>query len=147
MQPELSFPECLAINYLKGIHQANSMVRVVRRDASIRWVTDDDGKSFLVFDGVYRLGFVGKGFREDSKLPDIGWWFKGVCQVDAGAFVAAEAVAGLVKFEADFHVGDGVGGHHQLVAVQAREEVFRDVVVPGGALLLFGEALLFPFSC
>lgn len=47
--------------------------------------------------------------------------FEGVGEVDAGALLGAEAVAGLGELEADFHVGDGVGGHHQLEGVEARE--------------------------
>ncbi len=58
--------------------------------------------------------------------------FEGVGEVDAGAFLGAEAVAGLGELEADFHVRDGVGRHHQLVAVEAREQVLRHVVVPRG---------------
>ena len=37
-----------------------------------------------------------------------------------------------------------VGGHHQLEGVEAREQVLRHVVVPLGALLGLGEALLLP---
>ena len=86
---------------------------------------------------------MGEGVEADERelfLPR----FEGVGEEDAGAFVGAKAVAGLGELEADFHVGDGVGGHHQLEGVEARKEVLGHVVVPRGALLGVGEALLPP---
>jgi len=72
---------------------------------------------------------VGEGVEADEReLLDLR--FEGVGEVDAGAFLGAKAVAGLGEREADFHVGDGVGGHHQLEGVEAREEVLRHVLVP-----------------
>ncbi len=70
--------------------------------------------------------------------------FERVGEVNAGAFFGAKAVAGLSELEADLHVGDGVGGHHQLEGVEAQEEVLRHVGVPRSALLGVGEALLLP---
>jgi hypothetical protein len=54
---------------------------------------------------------------------------------------------GLVQLEAKLHVGDGIGRHHQLKGVQARKQVPRHVVVPRGASLSVGKALLLPFRC
>ena len=43
--------------------------------------------------------------------------FESVGEVDTGAFLCVKAIAGLVELEADFHMGDSVGGHHEFVAV------------------------------
>ena len=124
----------------------NERVLVEHPVVGIRRVADHDGEALVAFDFVHGGGFVGEGVEADERElfhPR----FEGVGEIDSGAFLGAKAVAGLCELEADFHVGDGVGGHHQLEGVEAREEVLRHVVVPRGALLGVGEALLLPLGC
>jgi hypothetical protein len=71
--------------------------------------------------------------------------FEGVSEINAGALLGTELIPGLVQLETEFHVGDGVGCHHELIGVQAREQVLRYILVPGGALLRACKALLLPF--
>ena len=67
-------------------------------------------------------------------------------QVHPRPLVAAKAVAGLVELEADLEVRDGVGRHQQLVAVQARQQVLRHVLVPQRVDLLLAVALRLPLG-
>ena len=83
--------------------------------------------------------------READERELLDPWFEGVGEVDARALLGAKAVAGLGELEPDFHVGDGVGGHHQLEGVKAREKMLRHVVCSTQqSLLSIGEALFAP---
>ena len=110
-------------------HQFLDESALVLRDARIRRVADDDGEALVPFDFVHGGGFVGEGVEADERelfLPR----FEGVGEVDAGAFLGGELVAGFGELEADFHVGDGVGGHHEFEGVEAGEERLWNVFVP-----------------
>ena len=56
--------------------------------------------------------------------------FQCVREIDPRPLVAFEAVAGLVELEPDLQVRDSIRRHQQLVAVQPRQQVLRDVLVP-----------------
>jgi len=87
---------------------------------------DDDRKALVSLDRVDRVGLMGKcrnPFLELALFLVVAG-FEGVGEVDAGALLVAEAVARLIKLEPYFHVGDSIGSHQQLIAVQARKEVF-----------------------
>ena len=56
--------------------------------------------------------------------------FESVGEVDAGTFLSVEAVTGLSKLEANFHVGDSVGSHHEFIAMQTWQQVLWNVCVP-----------------
>ena len=146
LQPlRVLFTERHSINEVVIAKEAANPRPGVLRMSRIRRVADDNSEALIPFDFVHGGGFVGEGVEADLReLFDLR--FEGVGEVDAGAFLGAKAVAGLGELEADFHVGDGVGGHHQLEGVEAREEVLRHVVVPRGALLGVGEALLLPLG-
>ena len=53
--------------------------------------------------------------------PDERWllhpWFQTVREINPDRGVRLELVSGFGEFETDLHVGDGVGGHHELEAV------------------------------
>ena len=112
------------------IKQAEKKIRAVElAEVGIRRVADDDGEAFVAFDFVDGGGFVGEGVEVGERrgfLPG----FEGVGEVDAGAFFGAEAVSGLGELEADFHVGDGVGGHHEFEGVQSCQKMLGDIAVP-----------------
>ena len=57
-------------------------------------------------------------------------WFAALA---AMSLVAFEAIPRLVELQPELHVSDGVGGHHQFIAVQAGEKNRRNVGVPVGA--------------
>jgi hypothetical protein len=65
------------------------------------------------------MGQRGYPLGEGHLLLVIARRFESIGEIDTGALVTPEAVAGLIEFQADLHVGNGVGGHQQLVAVQA----------------------------
>ena len=62
-----------------------------------------------------------------ASKPISGGWlrrrFQGVGEVDANSLLRFEAIAGLSELQADLHVGDGVRGHQQFVAVEPREQM------------------------
>ena len=70
--------------------------------------------------------------------------FEGVGEIDADALIAGKAVAGFGEFEADFHVRNRIRRHHQFVAIQARQQVRRHVVVPRFQSLRWFHTLLCP---
>ena len=98
------------LSVLQQVEDKRDFVQLA--EVGIRRISNDDSDSICDFDDIDGLGFVGECFRENFELPNIGWWFQGVSKVNADSFIATETVAGFVKFEADLHVGDGVGGHH-----------------------------------
>ena len=86
------------------------------------------------------------GIANSKLLREVVRRLQRVGEVDPRALVAAEAIAGLVELEADLQVRDGVGRHQQLVAVQARQQVLRHVLVPERVDLLLAVALRLPLG-
>ena len=84
-------------------------------------------------------------FREGHLLTVIASRFEGVSEVDAGSLVAAEAVAGLIEFEANLHVGNRVRCHQEFVAMEPWKQMFRHLVIPERLDLLAGVTLCLPF--
>src|SRR5688572_2273150 len=109
----------------------------------MRWITDDYGKSFVLFYPVYVSVFVREGV--DSYERELFHTrFVGIGEVNSGALLCAKRITSFGELEADLHMSDGVGRHHQLEGMEAREEVLRHIVVPRSTLLGLGQALLLP---
>src|ERR1700683_5169948 len=96
----------------------------------VRRIANDNRETLVTFDAIYSVSLVGEcGGIECKTVREILGWFQCVGEIYAGAFITAKSITGLVKLEADFHMGDGVWGHHQLVAVKAGEQMFWTIVV------------------
>src|SRR5207244_3006371 len=104
----------------------------VRRQVGIRRVAYDYREPPFLLDLVDRLRLVCERWENARKglLPDMTRWLERIRQIDPRPLGGTEAVAGLVELEPDLEVGDGVGRHQKLVAMQPRQQVPGDVVVP-----------------
>lgn len=59
--------------------------------------------------------------------------------------VGGELVAGFLQFEADFHMGDGIGRHHNFIAIQSGKQMVWHIRLPIVYLLFFGFSFGSPF--
>src|SRR5688500_4573845 len=68
--------------------------------------------------------------RELKSSREVLRWLQRISHVNTRPLVTSESVASFVELETDLYVGYGVGRHQQLVAVQARQEVCRNILIP-----------------
>ena len=119
MEPVLHFRKMHSVDIFEVLDESGNPRSHIGRNPRIRWIADDYGEALVPFDFVHGGGFVGKGVEADERKlfrPR----FEGVGELDSDALLSVEAVAGLSEFETNFHVGDGVGGHHKFEGVQSR---------------------------
>ena len=116
----------------------------VRREAGVGWIPHHHCEPPLPLDLVDRLGLMRQRRQEAERELAFARRLECVRQVHPRPLVALEAVAGLVELEADLEVRDSVRRHQELVAVQAWQEVSRDVLVPERLDLGLGVALGIP---
>lgn len=111
----------------------------------IRRITDDHGEALIPLDLIDGPSFVGQRFKTDlRKLLYLR--FERIGQIDAGPLIAAKAVPGLRELQPQFEMRNGVRRGEQFVAVQTREQVLGNVLVPELGDFQFQPALLFPFG-
>ncbi len=65
------------------------------------------------------VGLFGEKTSKGQDLVHLNRLFQRVGQVNAQPLATGKVIAGLVQLEAQLHMGHGVGGHHQLEAVEA----------------------------
>ena len=143
LEPHLSFAERLAVDVVVArrrrpvgqppLQEAINPRPHVRREARVGRVPDHYREALLSLDLVDCLRLVRQRRQEVERELRAVRRLQRIRQIHPRSLVALEAVAGLVELEADLEVRDGVGCHQQLVAVQARQEVPRDVLAAPGS--------------
>jgi len=123
------------VAFVVGQQPENPGVAVHLAEVGIGRIAHDDHDLAVALDFGGGVGFARNELAEQH-LGALGGFFEGVGEVDAEPLVAAEGVAGGFELHAELEVGDGIGGHEQFEAEQARQEMAADIAVPHAALTL-----------